>query len=660
MNPDDIWEMEYVGDVRISPEGSKTAIVVVSLDREKNEYRSRIELISGGKIKGFTRGDHRDSKPRWSRDGSTLAFVSHREEKGSQLYVIPADGGEPKRLAEFPEEIEDAAFSPDGKQIAFLARDQSESYKIEKPKDQPPRKIDRLVYRLDSVGWTIDRPRHLFVVDADGKREPVQITSGPNDTSGLSWSPDSKKLAFVSARHDTWDLDRKTDLYVVSAEGGEPERITKTDSAHHSPSWSPDGSMIAVAWSPAPMDSPHHAQIAVVELATSKRRVLTESLDRQCLPFGSMREPAWEGNDIYFTVEDAGRTHIYRVSSDGNEKPEPVVTGVLQVTAFDVTSETMAFVATEPALLPDLFVMDGDNPGRITDYGDKFASKTHLAKPTRFTAISADGSEVEAWCMKPTEFTEGKKYPMLLNIHGGPFTQYGDRFFDEFQVYAGAGYAVVYSNPRGSSGYSEAWGRAIRGPKAPDPGSGWGGVDYEDLMAVTDEALKRFDFIDGDRLGVMGGSYGGFMTSWMIGHTDRFKAACSERAVNNHLTMCWTSDIGPFFKSYFGPSYLEDPEEYLRMSPIRYVESIHTPVLILHSENDLRCPISQAEELFTALRILEREVEFFRFPGESHELSRAGSPKHREERFRILLDWFDRHLGARPADHKEKPEAAGR
>ena len=234
------------------------------------------------------------------------------------------------------------------------------------------------------------------------------------------------------------------------------------------------------------------------------------------------------------------------------------------------------------------------------------------------------------------------RYPVLLSIHGGPFTQYGTGFFDEFQVYAGAGYAVVYSNPRGSSGYSEDWGRAIRGPG--DLGPGWGSVDYEDLMAVMDTALERYDFCDPERTGVLGGSYGGFMTSWIVSHTNRFKAACSERAVNNMVSMYGSSDIGWVFKGYHGAFVHDDVEQYLAMSPWTYAKAIETPLLILHSEQDLRCNIEQAEQLFTTLRLLEREVELVRFPAESHELSRSGSPVHRVRRFEILLDWFDRYL----------------
>jgi dipeptidyl aminopeptidase/acylaminoacyl peptidase len=244
--------------------------------------------------------------------------------------------------------------------------------------------------------------------------------------------------------------------------------------------------------------------------------------------------------------------------------------------------------------------------------------------------------------MRPAGFEAGRTYPALLNIHGGPYGQYGNEFFDEFQVYTGGGYVVLFSNPRGSSGYSEAWGRAIRGPG--ELGPGWGSVDYEDCMAVVDEALRRFDFIDPDRLGVIGGSYGGYLTSWIVAHTDRFKAAISERAVNQFVSEWGSSDFGFDFKGYLGAFLYEDVESYLKVSPTTYAENIHTPLMILHSEDDLRCPVEQAEQLFVTLRLLKRPVEMVRFPAESHELTRSGSPVHRVQRFELVLDWFDRYL----------------
>jgi dipeptidyl aminopeptidase/acylaminoacyl peptidase len=244
--------------------------------------------------------------------------------------------------------------------------------------------------------------------------------------------------------------------------------------------------------------------------------------------------------------------------------------------------------------------------------------------------------------MRPAGASHGERHPTLLNIHGGPFTQYGNRFFDEFQVQAGAGYAVLYANPRGSSGYSEAWGRAIRGPI--NDGPGWGTVDFQDIIAVVEEAVRRFDFVDPERLGVLGGSYGGFMTSWIVGHDDRFRAACSERSVNNFLLEGGSADVGWMFKGEIGAYWFEAPDTYLKVSPSTYGPNITTPLLIMHSENDLRCPVGHAEDLFTILRILRRDVEMVRFPAESHELSRSGSPIHRIQRYEILLEWFDRYL----------------
>jgi dipeptidyl aminopeptidase/acylaminoacyl peptidase len=245
--------------------------------------------------------------------------------------------------------------------------------------------------------------------------------------------------------------------------------------------------------------------------------------------------------------------------------------------------------------------------------------------------------------VRPAGFKEGTRYPTLLSIHGGPFSQYGTGFFDEFQVYSGGGYAVLFSNPRGGSGYSEAHGRAIRGPVG-DAGPGWGTVDYEDLMAVVDTAIEKFDFVDPEQVGVIGGSYGGYMTSWIIGHTNRFKAAISERAVNNLVSMFGSSDVFWVFERQFGGPLWENVDAYLDRSPSTYAKDIETPVLVLHSEQDLRCNIEQGEHLFNLLRLMGKEVEMLRFPAESHELSRAGSPIHRVQRFEAVLEWFGRYF----------------
>jgi dipeptidyl aminopeptidase/acylaminoacyl peptidase len=355
------------------------------------------------------------------------------------------------------------------------------------------------------------------------------------------------------------------------------------------------------------------------------------------VPYPIVGEPLWGGDFVYFAVEDHGNTHVYRVRADGSAEPEAVVEGEFGVTGYDLAGGMGVDTRSHSANPSELYA--GDK--RLTEVTKPFAEGRELVEAERFTAVSEDGSEVDAWLVRPAGFQEGERYPVLLNIHGGPFTQYSTKFFDENQIYAGAGYAVVFSNPRGSAGYSEAWGRAIRGPI--EGGPGWGTVDYQDLMAVADEALRRFDFLDGDRFFVTGGSYGGYMTSWIVGHTDRFRAACSERAVNNLYSEFGSSDIGWVMKVWTGKYPFEDPQTHLKHSPVTYADNITTPLLIMHSENDLRCHPEQGEQLFLMLRLKGREVEFVRFPGEGHELSRSGSPAHRVMRFETLLEWFGRY-----------------
>lgn len=640
MRPEDVYELTGVSDPRLSPDGGLCAYTVWRIDRDANDYHSAIWLApvdGSAPPRRFTAGEKRDASPRWSPDGTRLAFVSTREKDEAQLYVIPADGGEPQRVTGLKASVSDPVWSPDGTRIAFTARVPDPAYDEEDARKRRPRRFTRLRYKLDNEGWVGDRRTHVFVVAADGSSGPVQLTDGDFDDGNPTWSPDGERIAFTSARHDDWDIDTANDLFVVAAAGGEPERLTQTDGWYEAPSWSPDGTRIALRFTPGRWDEPRHARIAVLDVATRERRVLTEALDLNCATYPEVREPLWDGDEIWFALEDGGNTHVYRARADGSKDPEPIVTGDGWVMGLDVAAGRHVYAMTTPTTLAELF----GPAGRLTDLTSGFA--VELAAPERFTATSPDGSEVEAWIIRPAGFEPGKRYPVLLNVHGGPFTQYGNKLFDEFQVYAGAGYVVVYSNPRGSSGYSEAWGRAIRGP-ANGQGPGWGSVDYEDLLAVTEEALRRYGFCDPDRVGVVGGSYGGYMASWIVGHTDRFKAAISERSCNDFVSMWGSSDFGPTFGSIIGAHAFDDLEAYQRISPVRYAQNVRTPLLIMHSENDLRCDVEQAEQLFATLRMLRRDVEMVRFPEESHELSRSGSPAHRVMRFEVILDWWARKL----------------
>jgi len=645
MRPADVYELTSVGDPRISVDGTRVAYVVTSVDQASSDYRSAIWIVpfdDPGEAYRFTAGARRDAEPRWSPDGRWLAFTSTRgpDRTPSNLYIIPADGGEARQLTDLKEAVESVAWSPDSSSLAFSMRDRDPAYQEEDERRRAPRRFRRVFHKLDSVGWTGDRRKHLFVVDLDGG-EPRRVTGGDFEDGPAAWTPDGKRLVFTALRDVDWDTLLVSRVYVVDARGGEPELLTEEDGSFEAVAPSPDGTRLAFRYLVEDGTFPRHSQVGVMDIDGGNRRLLTGSLDRQCGPYPEIREPLWEGERIIFAVEDRGNVHLYGVGADGSSEPELLVGGEQTVTGYDLRNGRIVYTASTHTTMSELYV--GPEGRRATGVGRAFVEGRELVEPERYTAVSGDGYEVDAWVVRPAGLEPGRRYPTLLSIHGGPFAQYETGFFDEFQVYSGAGYAVLFANPRGGSGYSEAHGRAIRGPLG-GAGPGWGVLDYEDLMAVVDQALERFDFVDPERLGVIGGSYGGYMTSWIIGHTTRFKAAVSERAVNNLVSMFGSSDIFWAFEKQFGGPMWENLESQIEKSPSTYARDIQTPLLVLHSEQDLRCSIEQGEYLFTLLRLLGKDVEFVRFPGESHELSRAGSPAHRVMRFEAILEWFGRYL----------------
>jgi dipeptidyl aminopeptidase/acylaminoacyl peptidase len=668
VQPADIGRLVTVADPKVSPDGRWVAFVVTRVDLEANRYRSAVWLAAvDGSAPPYplTAGEHGDGQPAWSPDGRRLAFTRRREDGGSSLCVLPMAGpGEAITVCERPEAIGVPAWSPDGMRLAFASRERTARWaEGDDDRARPPRRIDRLLSRIDGVGWIIDRPRGVFVVPADGSTAPRQVAAGPYEHGDPVWSPDGRVLAVTGARCKDWDLDLIDDVHLVDVDeiDGVPRQLTDRGLSHRLPAFSPDGTRIATLAEDNRL-MPSHAQVAVLDVRTGEQRILTAELDRQCAPLPGARAPVWHGQHLLFSLEDSGDVQVWRVPADGSGAAEPVLDGARVVTGYDVAGGTLAFVATTPTELPELFVQDTDGAQRrLTSLGTAFHTAVTAARPEHFTVPSPAGDgDVDAWLVRPADVPDGKRLPVLLSIHGGPMTQYGNSWFDEFQLWTGAGYAVVYCNPHGSSGRTEAWVRAIRPPEAAEvPGTGWGGIDADDVLAVLDAALAIDPALDGDRVGVLGGSYGGYLTSWLVGRTDRFAAACSERACNNLESEEWSSDSAGCFRHEFGITHLDAPQVYRRMSPMSHVREIDTPLLILHSEDDLRCHVEQADQLFVALRLLGKPVEYWRFPAEGHDLSRSGSPRHRVQRAEIILDWFGRHLGGRrPTIGWEHPSRA--
>jgi dipeptidyl aminopeptidase/acylaminoacyl peptidase len=664
MTPQELTRIRFVSDPQISPDGRRVAFVVTMLSEDKDQYLSNIWMVdtAGGEPCRFTTGPRRDTKPRWSPDGTRLAFLSDREgQPKAQVYVIPTAGGEPTRLTNLPNGVMQHVWSPDGSRLAFVARVggwQEPTNEEERQKSRPVRIITTLKYKANGEGFIYDRRPHLFVVSAAGGK-PEQLTDGDFTNADPAWSPDGTQLAFISARHQDRDYDNAADIWIMPAHGGEPRRLTDTAGPVSSPAFSPDGRTIAYLGHRYRHESGRNKRVFTIPVAGGTPTCLTMTLDRTCVPFFSTVAPLWsaDGQWITFAVEDQGGIPIYRVRADGTMVPEPILAGERQVTGLSAACAggLLAFAAMDPVSPAEVSVCQADGAGEtpLTDLNRVWKAEIARSRPERFR-YEHDGRQLDGWVMRPFGCKPGERYPALLSIHGGPHTQYGHNFFDEFQVYAGAGYVVIFTNPRGSQGYGEEFTRAVIGD--------WGGGDFADVMAGLEEALRRYDCIDPERLGVMGGSYGGFLTSWTVGHTNRFTAACSERAVNNTHTLFGTSDIGhSFSEAQSGYLPWENLQWYIDHSPVTYAKDIVTPLLIMHSESDLRCPVEQAEQLFVALKKQRKEVVFVRFPDEDHELSRAGKPRHRLERFRIILDWFAKYLqpaGAVESSHNGQAVAA--
>jgi dipeptidyl aminopeptidase/acylaminoacyl peptidase len=663
---------------------------------------------AGGEARRFTGGTANAHSPCWSPDGQWLAFVSDREGelsskdaqeqkkqgKGkSQIWLIPGDGGEAEQLTYMPHGASNPTWSPDSKRMVFSAAVGPLDEETEDGKTLPKvRVIDRLLYQLDGVGFIYERRQHLFLVDVTGG-EPKQLTDGDWDDKDPAWSPDGMHIAFTSSRaEDRWRLPCP-DVYILSIENGqvgEERRATKphpiplhfvereqrvgsprpygtefpqavgelrclTDGTRscYSPSWSPDGKTIAFLAKPK-LRSGNHSELFTIDANTPQAvpHCLTGEFEGGCSDWTNsdmtheqlIPAPVWsmDCKTLYILAVQRGSTRVYMIDREGAGKQPPTLTpGNMHVLDFstDQSRSTAVTLIENPTHVAEIFVSSISSPGelrQLTNFNDAFFDELSLATPEYMPYTGVDGWPMDGWILKPRDFDAGKKYPLIVEIHGGPNTQYGYGFMHEMQMLVAAGYVVLYTNPRGSLGYGRDFALAVRGA--------WAEKDSLDIMAGVDAILQK-GYIDEQRLGVIGGSYGGFMTSWLIGHTDRFRAAVADRSVIDRFSFFGSSDIGwDFADDDMEVAPWDGPERYMRMSPITYVKNIYTPVLIIHSESDLRCNIEQSEQLFTALKYMGREVLFVRFEGQSHGLSRGGHPKLRLERLRHIRAWFEKYL----------------
>ena len=659
---DDFLRIKMVSDPRISPDGSRIAFVKRHLDGEKNKSRSEIWLtdIASGVSRQFTGFESSDNSPRWSPDGKQIAFLSDRAKPKSQIFVIPADGGEARPISKFDTDgaVQAISWSPDGASVACLYRatpaehtKEASEERQKKELPSPVRVHNALNYRYDGFGYIDGSFWQIAIVNAVSG-ESVVLTTGDYHCGAPQWSPDSKTLAFLSDRNDDSDLvSGRESIWMIPATGGEPTSIPVPLGDKGSLSWSPDGKLFAYAGNPDVDDPWGTKNTRLMILPASGSDVaedLTGYADRSlgyltlgdAHDVGAGDELQWTANSrtLYFPVSAFGDTYLCSIDVSGGPITQ-VTPGGTELGGYHLDPKTGNAAITLSAAVepPEVGIIRSGELKFLTSFNQEWLGEVSLCTPEPVSPPNGDGGTVPGWILKPADMAPGKRYPLVLYIHGGPHAQYGSALFHELQWLAAEGFVVLYTNPRGSKGYGEAHTRAIWGD--------WGGPDYIDLMAAADYAAG-LDYVDPDRTAVMGGSYGGYMTALIVGRTDRFKSAIADRLVSNRHSMSGTTDFAWRHELYFKGNSWDNPEPLWNCSPLSYAANVTTPLLLIHSDGDLRCPIGQAEEMFAALRLQRKIVEFVRYPAEtSHGMSRNGPPNLRLDRLKRNLDWLNRYVG---------------
>ena len=643
ISSDLVYKLVNIASPSLSPDGSRLAFVRSHVDSDSMETRSQIMVMdmASGESAPFTSGES-DSSPRFSPDGRYLAFVRPDSEAKSQIWIMSTGGGEARKLTDVAGGITDIAWSPDSDALAFV----SDVDPDRAPDDHDPKKaprvsvVRRIRYRADGLGWRGEAFRHIFVVDRESGATR-QLTDGEGDDSAPAWSPDGSSIAFVADRRPDRETATHSDVYVAPSSGGDIEPRSQGLSSVASLCWSPSGDSMAVVGSDDDIvGAGWQSWLFVVEPGCAPRKLTDDSISVAggYAPLTPAPEMRWTDDGCISFIADArGESAIYQVDAGTGYLRKVTGGGLMSQISFDADAKSAVALTVPPGSAGDLRSVDMTSGAvaQLTDFNRKYFEEHPPAKLEKFTH-SRGGFEIESRVLFPPDFDPESRYPLVLDIHGGPHGVFSDSFSPQQQILATAGYIVLAVNPRGSSTYGTDFMTAVLGD--------WGGEDYLDIMSAVDLICER-DYVDEARLGITGYSYGGFMSSWIIGHDTRFKAAVVGAPCINLSSMYGTSDIGVRFgEAQWGGRRWDALDAFLEHSPLTYAPNVETPVLLMHGESDHRCPIEQSEQYFVTLKRLGKEVEFVRFPGSSHGFVRTGHPKLREEYLSRLLGWMNKHI----------------
>jgi len=649
-----VFDLEWAEDPQISPGGDRIAYVRRWMDNLSDRRRGTIWMVgpNGKRHRPVSDSENDAWAPRWSPDGDRLAYLA-TVEGSTELLIRWMDSGQTARIAQVENTPRDLEWSPDGEQVAFIMNVEAPSPSPvsmpEQPENaewaEPPRYIDELIYRADGGGFVEEGYDHVFVLPSEGGT-PRQLTSGEFNHQGpVNWTPDGEHLIIAGNRHEDWRYDPlDTEIYRVRVSDGRTEALTDRGGPDAAPVLSPNGEHIAYTGFDDEEQGYQVTRLYVMGVDGSNPRSVSGDMDRD------VDAARWRSDSkaLFVQYDDEGVTKLAELTLSGRLRDMAEHLGGTSIgrpydgASFSVSgNDKLAFNVTRPDRPADVATIHGSEVSRLTDLNGELFGHRELAhvEEIRFES-SHDGREVQGWIAKPPGFDSDKRYPMILEIHGGPFANYGPRFSAEVQLYASAGYVVLYINPRGSTSYGQDFGNAIH--------HAYPGHDYDDLMSGVDALLER-GYVDPDRLYVTGGSGGGVLSAWIVGHTDRFRAAVVAKPVINWYSFALTSDFYNFFYKYWFPGLpWEHLHHYMKRSPISYAGDVTTPTMVLTGEEDYRTPISESEQFYQALKLERVEAAMVRVPGASHHI--AERPSQLIAKVLYILHWFDKYGGEEDSD----------